>query len=99
MLFDEDFANNRNNFWDLYQAINISNSVVPVKFNKKVRNELWKKILRGHEKSILLMRTLVYKDRGEVYELLSQLKAKEDKETKMGNIHKDGRFAVLDFEY
>ena len=99
LKFDEDFTNNQNNFWDLYQSINIANSLLPQKLNKNIRNQLWKKIINGHEKSILIMRTLVYKDRSKVYQFLSELKAEEDKEKKMGNMYKNGRFGVLDFEY
>ena len=97
--FDEEFTNNKNNFWDLYQAINLVNSVIPQKINKNVRNELWKKVLKNNEKAVLQMRTLVYKDRAKTYGFLSELMAKEEKETQFGNIYKKGRIAVLDYEY
>jgi len=97
--FDEEFANNQANFWDLYQAINLVNSIIPQKINRGLRNSLWKRVLNNNEKAILQMRRIVYKDREQTYKFLSESMARDSKEMKFGNLHKKGRIAVLDYEY
>lgn len=99
LKFDEDFINNKINFWGLYQAINLASAVQDVKLNSTARNRLWQRVLKNHEKSILLMRTVVYKDRAKAYEFLKALLEETAKQETFGNFWKAGRFAITDYEY
>lgn len=95
--FDSDELNDEFDFWNFYQATNLVKS-----FNLKdkvYRNKLWKKVLKRNEKSILIMRTLVYKDRKKLYETLSEFHQEDMSEEKMGNFWKSGRFAISSYEY
>lgn len=91
--------NNKSEFWDLYQAINMINSISEHKIKRKVRNNLWIHFLRGSEKSELTLRSLVYKDRTNIYGFLKEMAIRDSEEHKMGNLYKSGRFAILDYEY
>lgn len=101
LKFDEEFINNKGNFWDLYQVINLSNAILPMQINKhfRNRNRLWKRILKGNEKAVLQIRDFIYKDRENVYKCLAELKLKEEPIAHGGNLWKKGRFAIAEYEY
>ncbi len=96
---DEDYLNNQDSFWDSYQAGNLASAISQLN-TPSSRNKLWKKFLNGNEKAKLKLKILRYNpDRKHIYDCLRELKMQESKETKIGNLWKKGRFAVLDYEY
>lgn len=97
LKFDEDELNNKINHWNFYQARALVGLFKRDEIRKK--NDLWKKVLIGDEKAILLMNLLVYKDRKEIYNRMTKVYEVMADEKKVGDFWKKGRFAVTKFEY
>lgn len=95
--FDEDELNDTVNFWNFYQARCLAGKFDIAR--RQMRNILWLATINGDEKSKLILKSLVDKDRTEIYVLLTELSLDEGKQSQVGNFWTKGRFAVAEYEY
>jgi len=95
--FDESQLNNKDLFWNFYQAYNLTGNFNKIK--AKYRNSLFVNFLNGDNVSKIKLGILINKDREKIYSFLSNLKEEEGESSTIGNFHKKGRFGVLSYDY
>ncbi len=101
--YEEKALLNKYEFWDLYQAFNLSAAGLGLKLDKKnvmLRNKLYKNIVaeKDKEKSFVIISHLMLHDRKVINMFLDESGKIKVEDDKRAQVYKKGVIGVLDFE-